>query len=90
MEIATYLLKLFYYNQAKQQDKRFYAEMMRLQVVELLNIQIDPKQRYRDAKHLWKFTWEEEEERKLQVPLTPEQQKKQLSQLKELATRILK
>ena len=88
MEMSTYFLKLFYHNKEKEQERRFYGELIRLQTLQLLNIQIDAAHKIRKAEDLWQFPWEEKEIEGEQ--LTEEQKRKRVKYLCELATRLLK
>ena len=51
-----------FYNKVKgfNQLKQAEYELVRLQTVELLNIQIEGKHRIKDPKRLWKFPWDTE------------------------------
>lgn len=51
-----------FYNKVKgfNQLKQVECELVRLQTVELLNIQIEGKHRIKDPKKLWRFPWEDE------------------------------
>lgn len=87
MEMSTYFLKLFYHNKEKEQERRFYGELIRLQTLQLLNIQIDRAHKIKKAEDLWRFPWEEEQ---IGVEnLTEEQQKKRVRYLCELARKQL-
>lgn len=60
MGVQTFFLKLFYFNKAKEANQKFIAEVERLQTVQLINIQLDPKNRFKTPQELFKYAWEEE------------------------------
>lgn len=62
MTLHDFFLKLHYYNKIKQQEYQSNAELVRLQTVALINIQLASKDKIKDAKKLWRFSWEEVEE----------------------------
>ena len=61
MEMSVYFLKLFYHNQQEENRRKFYGELMRMQTMQLLNIQMDSVHKIKRAEDLWKFPWEEVE-----------------------------
>lgn len=85
MEMSVYFLKLFYHNKEEEDKRRFYGELLRMQTMQLLNIQIDRAHKIRKAEDLWKFPWEELEV----VELTEEQARKRVKYLCELARKVL-
>lgn len=60
MGIPTFFLKLFYFNKGKEENQRFLADLARLQTMQLINIQLDPKSRFKDPQDIFQYSWEME------------------------------
>lgn len=60
MPLSDFFLKLHYFYKHKEQEYRERAELVRLQTLTLVNIQLARKDKIKDAKQLWRFTWEQE------------------------------
>lgn len=58
MRLADFFLKLVGYRQEKEMEQRQLAELIRLQTVEILNIQIKKSDRIKKPSDLWQFPWE--------------------------------
>jgi hypothetical protein len=85
MEMSVYFLKLFYHNKEEEGKRRYYGELLRMQTMQLLNIQLDAAHKIKRAEDVWKFPWEEVESEQL----TEEQMKKRVKYLCELARKEL-
>ena len=84
MGVQTFFLKLFYFNQKREGEMRFNAEIARLQTFALINIQLSEKHKLKKPQDMFKYTWEEEEERK-----TKPQDPQTLAELVAKANKIL-
>lgn len=85
MEMSAFFLKLFYKNQYDENSRRYYGELLRIQTMQLLNIQLDTKHKIHRAEDVWSFPWDNDKE----VELTDEQKKERVRYLCKLARRVL-
>ncbi len=67
MRIADFFLKLFGYREEEEIKQRQLAELVRLQTVELINIQLEKKNRIKKPSELWQFPWEKVEIKQEQI-----------------------
>ncbi len=58
MRLGTFFLKLEYYFKARLEDKRLFAELIRLQTFHLVNIQLSVDHKIKDLQSLWSYDWE--------------------------------
>lgn len=58
MRLGTFFLKLDYYFREKQEQYKFFGNIIRLQTQLLLNIQLDSKSKIRNPEELWRFNWD--------------------------------
>lgn len=65
MRLSHFFLKLRYYFKAKQVNIEQVANLVRMQTVALINIHLVKKDRIRDAKKIWAFPWEEQEQKEI-------------------------
>lgn len=84
MEIGTFFLKLFYSNKKEEEKRRFHGELVRLQTMQLMNLQIDRAHRLTRPQDLWVFPWEE---RQTEI-LTEEEKKERVRYLCSLANKV--
>ena len=70
---------------AREAQYRQQAELVRLQTVDLINIQLDKKNKIKDAAKLWQFPWDNQTDHPAEV--TPEQAAEQLRRLVEYSNR---
>ena len=68
MRLGDFFLKLHYFMKAKEERMIFTSNLARLQTMELLNVQIEPKYRIKTPLDLWRFPWESEVESGIEVP----------------------
>ena len=87
MEMSTFFLKLFYKNQGDEADRRYYGELLRLQTLQLLNIQLDRSHKIHRVEDVWSLPWDNESNSA--VELTEEQRRERVKYLCELARREL-
>ncbi len=67
---------------AKEEKMILNSNLVRLQTMELLNVQIDPKYRIKNPLDLWRFPWEAIEESEIEIPdLENERVKRDLKDL---------
>ena len=80
MLLGDFFLKCEYYNREKEAQQQFYANLIRLQTVELINIQLPEKSKFKEATKLWRFPWDEQKDLAVKE-VTPERQKEQIDRL---------
>jgi|GEM_PF-5726314 hypothetical protein len=68
MRVGDFFLKLRYFMAAKEEKIILDSNLIRLQTVELLNIQVDSRSRIKDPRDLWRFPWEDEDENEGMLP----------------------
>jgi hypothetical protein len=81
------MLALHGHRTETDQAYRRHAELTRLQTVELLNIQLDKKNKIKQAANLWPFPWDDEPTAPDMPTVTPEQAKEQLTKLLDLVNK---
>jgi len=62
MRLRDFFLKLFAFRKEQEIDRRENAELIRLQTVELLNINLKDDDKIKKTSDLWKFPWDNESE----------------------------
>ncbi len=67
MRLKEFFLKLQAFSNVKEADKKREAELVRMQTIELVNVQLAKKDKIKDPKELWVFSWEEKEEKEGEV-----------------------
>ena len=86
MEMGLFFLKLFYKNKADEENRKFYGELLRLQTMQLLNIQLDVQHKIKRVEDVWRMPWDNmgsvEE-------LTEQERKERIRYLCELANKWL-
>lgn len=87
MLVGDFFLKLFYFNEAREESNRYIGELLRVQTMHLLNVQIESKHRFKKPQELWKFGWEDEEH--VSEELTDEQIEDKIKNLQDVAERYL-
>lgn len=70
--LSMFLLALRGHRQAEELRYRQHAEMIRLQTVELINIQLKKEDKIKSASSLWAFPWDAKKQDP-QIEFTPEQ-----------------
>lgn len=85
MEMSVYFLKLYYHRKEEEEKWRFYGGVIRMQTMQLLNIQMAASHKIKKAEDLWKFPWEEIEG----LQLSEEDKKKKVKYLCKLARKLL-
>lgn len=88
MLVGDFFLKLFYFNEARNERDRYVGELLRMQTMLLLNVQLEQKSRLKRPQELWKFGWEEDEAHGHEM-LTDEQKIEMLKNLQDVAERYL-
>lgn len=83
--LRSVLLAMHGARNARDASYRQQAELVRLQTVDLLNIQLDRKNKIKDAAKLWRFPWDEQPATATEI--TPEQAAEQLQRLVEHSNR---
>lgn len=73
MRLKEFFLKLQAFSKAKEADQRREADLVRMQTVELLNIQLAENDKMKDPKELWVFSWEEEDSTEAKDKLVTEE-----------------
>ena len=68
VRVGDFFLKLRYFMVAKEEKLILDSNLIRLQTVELLNIQMDSISRIKDQRDLWSFHWEDEVENEGMIP----------------------
>jgi hypothetical protein len=58
MRLSHFFLKLHGWRNEQDRQHRQHAELVRLQTVELLNIQLDGRKRFKSPDKLWQFPWD--------------------------------
>lgn len=66
--LGDFFLKLRYFMQAKEETIILTSNLVRMQTIELLNVQVESKYRIKDPLDLWRFPWEEENGDKIEIP----------------------
>ncbi|MBR5183028.1 MAG: hypothetical protein IKW15_00975 [Bacteroidales bacterium] len=88
MEVGTFLLKLFFFKQAQKEERKFYADLIRLQTFKLINIQLTEKSQLKKPEQLWSFEWDNEQQQEPVRKLSEEQQQERLQELREIAKKV--
>ena len=60
MNLGNLCLKLRYYNIQKENRVRLISELVRLQTLELININLAKNQKIKKVQDLWQFAWDDE------------------------------
>lgn len=81
MRLGDFFLKLRYFLKKREDEMLFIANLIRMQTLELLNVQIEPKHRIQSVRDLWCFPWENEDEKVEHVDLNSEAVKQELKNL---------
>ena len=84
MRLGDFFLKLHYFTKQREDEIFFTSNLVRMQTIELLNIQIDPKHRIKDVQELWRFPWEREETSSDVIDLNSDSVKHELKNLYEI------
>lgn len=63
MNLGNLCLKLRYYNMREENRLRAISELVRLQTLELININLAKNQKIKKASDLWQFAWDNEEQK---------------------------
>ena len=87
MLVGDFFLKLFYFNEAREESNRYIGELLRVQTMHLLNVQIESEHRFKKPQELWKFGWEEDDYGSEE--LTNEQKENRIKNLQGIAERYL-
>ena len=83
MGVPAFFLKLFYHRQQTIERMRFDAELARLQIFHLINIQLAPNDKFSTPQDMYRYSWEQNE-----VATAP-QDPAELAKLVEKANAIL-
>ena len=67
--------------QRSEEAKRNLFDIIRLQTVQLSNLQVDKRHRITDCAKLWQFPWDNANEPETAPRLTPEQAAEQLARI---------
>ena len=89
MEVGAFLLKLFYFKQQQKEERKFYADLVRLQTFKLVNIQLTEKSQLKEPEQLWSFEWDKKEAEEPVRKLSEEEQQERLQELREIANKVL-
>lgn len=89
MEVGVFLLKLFYFKEQQKEERKFYADLVRLQTFKLVNIQLTEKSQLTEPEQLWLFEWDKKEAEEPVRKLSEEEQQKRLQELREVAKKVL-
>jgi hypothetical protein len=83
MRLRDFFLKLHGFRKEQEMNRRERAELIRLQTIELFNIHLNKKDRIKQPSDLWKFPWDEEQNKpqKPREVVTEEQQAARLTNL---------
>lgn len=81
MRLGDFFLKLRYFLKKREDEMLFIANLIRMQTLELLNVQIEPKHRIQSVQDLWCFPWENEDKKVEHVDLNSETVKQELKNL---------
>lgn len=84
MRLKEFFLKLRAFFKSKESDQKLHANLVRMQTVELMNIQLSEEDKIRSPQDLWKFPWEEGEEEEEEEELDEEKAMQNLKKLSKL------
>ena len=67
MNLGNLCLKLRFYNMREENRLRVISELVRLQTLELININLAKNQKIKKASDLWQFAWDNEERKTREI-----------------------
>lgn len=86
MRPPVFFLKLHFYYKAQLEKQKFVADLVRLQTLQLVNLQLPKSDQFKCSTDLWKFPWDE----KTENVIIPEEQKvEQLNRMHNLIAQHL-
>lgn len=89
MEVGAFLLKLFYFKEQQKEERKFYADLVRLQTFKLVNIQLTEKSQLKTPEQLWTYEWDSQKTEEPVRKLSEEEQQKRLQELRDVAKKVL-
>lgn len=63
MNLGNLCLKLRYYSIREENRAKIISELVRLQTLELININLAKNQKIKSPRDLWQFAWDNEEQK---------------------------
>lgn len=88
MEVGAFLLKLFYFKEQQKEERKFYADLVRLQTFKLVNIQLTEKSQLKTPEQLWTYEWDSQKAEDPVRKLSEEEQQQKLQELRDIAKKV--
>ena len=88
MEVGTFMLKLFFANKQREDDKKFLGDVIRRQTLWLVNVQLSEQSQLKKPEQLWQYAWEVHEGKPAKE-ITLQDQQQMIKELRETAMKHL-